>query len=113
MMVSWLHPFCPSVYEHAARVMGRTPWEVSRDGSLLAQGHIEVFRLYSHRSVIVGTDTYNLAAARACSQADVRVPVAGPFFVAANLAGLEGGRIRCRRSVRSGQGRRRSDLQGG
>lgn len=135
--------FCPSVYEHAARVIGRTPWEVSRDGELLAQGHIEAFRLYSHRPVVVGIDIYNLeaeaygatvqrasgggipaitrpfcphvadvlrlepfdsctagripmileaarAVARACPQADVRVPVAGPFSVAANLAGLEG-----------------------
>lgn len=135
--------FCPSVYEHAARVIGRTPWEVSRDGGLLAAGHIEAFRLYAHRPVVVGIDIYNLeaeaygalveqpsgqgipavtqfpcsrvedllsltpfepdsagrvpmaleaaqAVARACPQADVRVPVAGPFSVAGNLVGLEG-----------------------
>jgi uroporphyrinogen decarboxylase len=134
--------FCPSVYEHAARVIGRTPWEVSRDGGLLAQGHIEAFRLYSHHPVVVGIDIYNLeaeaygarvqrasgtgipavtqfpcscvedllslppfdpdsagrvpmtleaaqAVTRACPRADVRVPVAGPFSVAGNLAGLE------------------------
>jgi len=134
--------FCPSAYEHAARVIGRTPWEVSRDGGLMAQGHIEAFRLYSHRPVVVGIDIYNLeaeaygavvqrasghgipavtqfpcsrvqdllslapfdpasagrvpmtleaaqAVARACPQADVRVPVAGPFSVATNLLGLE------------------------
>lgn len=134
--------FCPSIYEHAARVIGRTPGEVSRDGDLLAAGHIESFRLYSHRPVVVGIDIYNLeaeaygavvrqasgngipaiaqfpcsgvedllqlepfdpasagrvpmvleaarAVARACPKADVRVPVAGPFSVAANLVGLE------------------------
>ena len=54
--------FCPSIYEHAARVIGRTPWEVSRDGGLLAEGHIEAFRLYSHRPVVVGIDIYNLEA---------------------------------------------------
>jgi len=134
--------FCPSVYEHAARVIGRTPWEVSRDGDLIAKGHIEAFRHYSHRPVVVGIDIYNLeaeaygavvqrasgygipavtrfpcsrvqdllflapfdpasagrvpmtlaaaqAVARACPQADVRVPVAGPFSVATNLVGLE------------------------
>ena len=54
--------FCPSVYEHAARVIGRTPWELSRDGGLLAAGHIEAFRLYSHRPVVVGIDIYNLEA---------------------------------------------------
>lgn len=134
--------FCPSVYEHAARIIGRTPWEVSRDGTLLAAGHIEAYRLYAHRPVVVGIDIYNLEAeaygaivqrasghgipaihdfpyprvedllrlspfdpdsaarvpmvlqaaqevARACPQADVRVPVAGPFSVAGNLVGLE------------------------
>ena len=135
--------FCPSVYEHAARFVRRTPWDVSRDGALLAQGHIGAFRLYRHRPVVVGIDIYNLeaeaygatvrrasgegipaitkpfctrvedllelepfdpgsagriamtleaaqAVARACPEADVRVPVAGPFSVGANLAGLEG-----------------------
>lgn len=135
--------FCPSVYEHAARVIGRTPWEVSRDGALLAAGHLEAFRLYSHRPVVVGIDIYNLEAeaygavvrqasgngipavtqfpcshvqdllsltpfdpesagrvpmtleaaqvvARSRPQADVRIPVAGPFSVATNLVGLEG-----------------------
>jgi len=134
--------FCPSVYEHAARVIGRTPWDVSRDGALLAKGHIEAYRLYRHRPVVVGIDIYDLeaeaygaavqrpsghgipaiirfpsssvddllqlrpfdpetagrvpvilgaaqAVARACPDADVRVPVAGPFSVAANLLGLE------------------------
>jgi uroporphyrinogen-III decarboxylase len=134
--------FCPSVYEHAARVIGRMPWEVSRDGDLLAAGHIQSFRLYSHRPVVVGIDIYNLeaeaygavvqqasgngipavtqfpcsevedllslapfdpasagrvplvldaaqAVVRACPEADVRVPVAGPFSVAGNLVGLE------------------------
>ena len=29
----------PSVYEHAAAVIGRSPWEVSRDRELLFQAH--------------------------------------------------------------------------
>ena len=28
-------PLSPSVYEHAARFLGKTPWEVSRDGELV------------------------------------------------------------------------------
>jgi len=32
-------PFTPVVYEHAARFVGRTPWEVSRDAELLFEGH--------------------------------------------------------------------------
>ena len=135
-------PFAPSVYEHAARVIGRSPWEVSRDGDLLSKGHSEAFRLYNHNPVVVGIDIYNLEAeaygapvekpdgngipaisrhpygnveellnlepldprrqgripmvikaagrvAGECPQADVRVPLSGPFSLAANLVGFE------------------------
>ena len=54
--------FSPSVYEHAARVINRSPWDVSRDPKLLAEGNIEAFRLYQHRPVVVGIDIYNLEA---------------------------------------------------
>lgn len=134
--------FSPSVYEHAARVIDKSPWEVSRDAQLLAQGNIEAFRLYQHRPVVVGIDIYNLEAeaygaavekpggngipaiyrhpyttleelmslqplnprtdgripmvieaakrvAQECPQADVRVPLAGPFSIATNLMGFE------------------------
>lgn len=134
--------FSPSVYEHAARVIGKSPWQVSRDVRLLSQGNIEAFRLYRHRPVVVGIDIYNLEAeaygapverptgngipaisrhplsttrelvnlepfnpkkdgripmaieaakrvARECPEADVRVPLAGPFSIAANLMGFE------------------------
>ncbi|MEJ2703050.1 MAG: uroporphyrinogen decarboxylase family protein [Sedimentisphaerales bacterium] len=135
-------PFSPSIYEHAARVINRSPWEVSRDGDLLAKGHIEAFRLYEHCPVVVGIDIYNLEAeaygapvdkptgngipaisrhplrsitdllnlepldpqrdgripmvieaarrvAKECPQADVRVPLSGPFSLTANLVGFE------------------------
>jgi uroporphyrinogen decarboxylase len=134
--------FAPSVYEHAARVIGRSPWDVSRDVQLLARGHTEAYRLYQHRPIVVGIDIYNLeaeaygavvrrasgngipaiqehplATARAlvdlepfdpgsagripmaieaaervlaaCPGADVRVPLSGPFSIAANLMGFE------------------------
>ncbi len=134
--------FCPSVYEHAARVIGKSPWEVSRSGELLSQSHIETYRLYNHRPIVVGIDIYNLeaeaygaivdrpagtgvpaivrhpfstskelmtlepfnpktdgrvpmaieAARRIvdeCPEADVRIPVSGPFSLATNLMGFE------------------------
>lgn len=134
--------FSPSVYEHAARVINRSPWEVSRSADLLAQGNIEAFRLYRHCPVVVGIDIYNLEAeaygapvekpsgngipaiyqhpysttrdllnvqplnpktdgrtpmvieaarrvARECPDADVRIPLAGPFSIATNLMGFE------------------------
>ena len=38
--------FAPSVYEHAAFLLCRTPWEVSRDGDLFYQAHVDgKFRL--------------------------------------------------------------------
>jgi len=134
--------FCPSVYEHAARVIGKSPWEVSRDVELLTRAHIEAYRLYRHRPIVVGIDIYNLeaeaygavvgraagnaipaiceypcssvkelltlepfdpktagripmvieAAERVsddCPDADVRIPLSGPFSLAANLVGFE------------------------
>jgi uroporphyrinogen-III decarboxylase len=134
--------FSPSVYEHAARVIDRSPWEVSRSADLLAQANIEAFRLYRHCPVVVGIDIYNLEAeaygapverpsgngipaihrhpystteelaslepfdpradgrvpmvidaakriVRACPDADVRIPLAGPFSIATNLMGFE------------------------
>jgi uroporphyrinogen decarboxylase len=134
--------FCPSIYEHAARVIGKSPWEVSRDVELLSQAHIKAYRLYQHRPIVVGIDIYNLEAeaygaivSRAagnaipaireypcssakellatepfdpkkagripmvieaagriheeCPDADVRIPLSGPFSLAGNLVGFE------------------------
>ncbi|MEI6165724.1 MAG: uroporphyrinogen decarboxylase family protein [bacterium] len=133
--------FSPSVYEHCARLIDHTPWEVSRDADLLYAGQAAAFRLYRHQPVVVGVDIYNLEAEAygavvenpegngipAISQhpcvdivdlarlkpfdpeqagripivlsvaqrlrvafpdADVRVPVAGPFSIASNLVGF-------------------------
>jgi len=135
--------FAPSVYEHAARVIGKSPWEVSRDRDLLAQGHMEAYRLYQHCPIVVGIDIYNLEAeaygapvdrpagngipaiskhtysstkelldlgpfdpradgripmvieaakfiASKCPNTDVKIPLSGPFSLAANLVGFEG-----------------------
>jgi uroporphyrinogen decarboxylase len=134
--------FSPSVYEHAAFLIGRTPWEVSRDADLLFGAHAEAFRRYGHTPIVVGIDIYNLEAeayggviarahgsgipaigqpvcssvgvlaelppldptragripmvievaarlARRFPEADVRVPLSGPFSIAANLVGFQ------------------------
>ena len=134
--------FAPSVYEHAALLIGRTPWEVSRDAELLYQAHAEAYRRYRHCPVVVGIDIYNLEVeaygavieeprgvgipavgspvvdsaagladlepfdpysagripmvievaarlAREFPEADIRVPLSGPFSIATNLAGFE------------------------
>jgi uroporphyrinogen decarboxylase len=55
-------PFAPSVYEHAAALIGRTPWETSRDGDLMFEGHRAAYLEYGHSPVVVGIDIYNLEA---------------------------------------------------
>jgi uroporphyrinogen-III decarboxylase len=135
-------PFTPSIYEHAARFAGRSPWEVSRDPELLFAAHKAAWLEYRHQPLVVGIDIYNLeaeaygaaiiaasdngipaasplfddidAAAElppfdpgrdgripmvieagrrlrdALPEADVRIPVAGPFSIAFNLRGING-----------------------
>jgi uroporphyrinogen decarboxylase len=134
-------PFSISVYEHAARLIGRSPWEVSREAELLYQAHREAYLLYRHFPVVVGIDIYNLEAeAYGCAvdrpegngipavtrprfasleeatglepfaptagripafieagrrlaaefpEADIRIPLSGPFSIATSLLGLD------------------------
>ena len=133
--------FTPVVYEHAARFVGRSPWDVSRDPELMFVGHRRAYVEYRHQVIAVGIDIYNLEAEaygskventgesgipaiqqpllssleegimlnpfdaerdgriamvigvaqrlqREFPQADVRIPVAGPFSIAFNLRGI-------------------------
>ena len=52
----------PSVYEHAAAVIHRTPWEVSRDAELTYAAHAAAYRLYHQTPIMPGIDIYNLEA---------------------------------------------------
>jgi len=134
-------PFTPAVYEHAARFVGRSPWDVSRSADLLFEAHRRAWMEYRHTPVVVGIDIYNLEAEaygsridipgqngipaiheplvhslseginlrpfdpqrdgrigmvidvagrlkQALPEADVRIPVAGPFSIAFNLRGI-------------------------
>lgn len=133
--------FSPSVYEHAAKMAGRSPWEASRDPELMFIGHKRAYLEYRHSPIVVGIDIYNLEAEaygaaihvpsgngipaiteplcrdleeglalkpydpatagrlamvievgkrlkKELPEADVRVPVAGPFSIAFNLRGI-------------------------
>ncbi len=132
----------PSVYEHAAFLIGRTPWEVSRDADLVFEAHAAAYRRYRHTPIMPGIDIYNLEAeayggvvekpggvgipaiskpicksvselvdlkpfnprtagripmaidvaarlAREFPEAEIRLPVSGPFSIASNLVGFE------------------------
>jgi uroporphyrinogen decarboxylase len=131
----------PSVYEHAAALIGKTPWEASRDGDLVFEGHAAAYRTYRHTPIMPGIDIYNLEAEayggviepphrtgipaierplfestegllslapldpnrdgripmlleaaqrlkQTFPEANVRVPVSGPFSIASNLVGF-------------------------
>ncbi len=136
-------PFNPSIYEHAARWAGCSPWEASRDPEKMYRGHRGAWLAYRHTPIVVGIDIYNLEAeaygARVVApqgedsipaiaeplfkalddaldiapfdpprdgriamvievgrrlqaelpEAEVRIPVAGPFSIAINLLGIE------------------------
>lgn len=50
----------PSVYEHAAKLICRTPWDVSRDSELIYQAHAAAYEHYHHTPIMPGIDIYNL-----------------------------------------------------
>ncbi len=55
-------PFVPSIYEHGAAVLGKSPGEVSRNADLMAQAALASYRRYAHDLVTVGIDIYNIEA---------------------------------------------------
>ncbi|MEW6358053.1 MAG: uroporphyrinogen decarboxylase family protein [Planctomycetota bacterium] len=54
--------FSPSVYEHAAFLLGKRPWDVSRNQDLLWKAHRRAYLTYQHDPIVVGIDIYNLEA---------------------------------------------------
>lgn len=52
----------PSVYEHAAAILARSPWDVSRDAELLFQAHAAAYGVYHQTPIMPGIDIYNLEA---------------------------------------------------
>jgi uroporphyrinogen-III decarboxylase len=133
--------FSPGIYEHAAALIGRSPYEVSRDGTLLKDAHQAAWETYRHPLIVVGIDVYNLepeaygavietpkgnnipaiarhpcgevdelldlppmepmdhprirevlnagkALKESCPDAEVRIPVCGPFALGIGLLGM-------------------------
>lgn len=54
--------FTPVVYEHAAKFIGRRPWEVSRSADLMVEAHAAAYAVYRHNPVVAGIDVYNIEA---------------------------------------------------
>ena len=54
--------FVPTIYEHGAALIGRTPSEAAQNEDLLVEGQIAAFEKYRHPLVSVGLDIYNIEA---------------------------------------------------
>ncbi|MDR2572202.1 MAG: hypothetical protein LBD23_18155 [Oscillospiraceae bacterium] len=54
--------FSPTIIEHAAFLIDRTPSAVALDSSLMARAHVEAYSRYKPASVTVGIDIYNIEA---------------------------------------------------
>ncbi|MDR1538567.1 MAG: hypothetical protein LBU32_11345 [Clostridiales bacterium] len=54
--------FLPTIFEHAAFLIGRTPSEASLNSELMKKAHVEAHCLYRPDSVTVGIDVYNIEA---------------------------------------------------
>ncbi len=52
--------FSPGIYEHAASLIGESPWTVSRDAGLLCHAQSSAWKLYQHPILVAGIDVYNV-----------------------------------------------------
>lgn len=55
-------PWVPSIYEHGAMLLGKSPGEVSRSSVLMAEAALAAYSMYHHDLVTVGIDIYNIEA---------------------------------------------------
>ncbi len=53
-------PFVPTIYEHGARIIGKTPAKVAVDKALIVESQLASYELYRHDLVSVGLDIYNI-----------------------------------------------------
>jgi len=53
--------FSPTVLEHAANLIGKTPSEVAQNMELLVKSHVKAYKMYQH-IITVGMDIYNVEA---------------------------------------------------
>ena len=55
-------PFVPAIYEHKARLIGRTPSEICRNPELLRAALERELAVYDPDMLVVGVDVYNVEA---------------------------------------------------
>jgi hypothetical protein len=75
----------PAVLEHSAAFLRKSPWEVSRDATLLYQAHAAAHQAYRHSPVTCGIDVYHTEVEAwgvmvAVSASGTTPALAGPLF---------------------------------
>lgn len=55
-------PFVPTIYEHAAYLIGMRPSDICVDVNLLVQAQLKAHEIYGHDLIVVGADIYNVEA---------------------------------------------------
>ena len=55
-------PFVPTIYEHCAALIGKTPSQVAQSQELLVSAQLKACALYQPRLLSVGLDIYNIEA---------------------------------------------------
>jgi uroporphyrinogen decarboxylase len=53
-------PFVPTIYEHSARVISKTPSQVAQDEDLIVESQLASYEIYKHDLISVGLDIYNI-----------------------------------------------------
>lgn len=89
-------PFVPAVYEHKARLVGRSPSEVCRSADLLLEALERELEVYDPDVLTVGVDVYNVEAEAVGCEVRYFGPAPDvPAVVRPVLAGPDGiGRLR-------------------
>ena len=54
--------FMPTIFEHSARIINKTPSETARSRELLEEAQVQSYLLYRQDAVTVGVDVYNIEA---------------------------------------------------
>ncbi len=55
-------PFLPTILEHSAKLLNKTPSETALDERLLEKAQLRAYELYGHDAITVGIDVYNIEA---------------------------------------------------
>lgn len=53
-------PFIPTIFEHSAKVIGKTPSQIAQDEDLLVESQLACYEIYKHDLISIGVDIYNI-----------------------------------------------------